>query len=122
VCKYFITYDSHHKSRAQGGRIPPAPQAPASGLKTRRGIEGEEYPAAAGIRRSFSLSKQYLYISRLTWPVSVAVVAAVDRLERLEILDFEVIRINQQEDCIFFYRYRLWTGWSDSRCSIFEVH
>jgi len=28
------TYNSHHKSRAQGERIPPAPQALANGQKT----------------------------------------------------------------------------------------
>jgi len=50
----FITYNSHHKIRAHGGRITPAPQAPACGQKTKCCIEGEN-PAAAGIRRFFSL-------------------------------------------------------------------
>ena len=31
----FITYNSHHKSWAHGGRITPAPQAPACGQKTK---------------------------------------------------------------------------------------
>jgi len=52
--KSFITYNSHHKSWAQRGRTSPAPQAPASGQKTRRGIEGED-PAAAVSRGSFFL-------------------------------------------------------------------
>ena len=46
------------KKLSAGRKTPPphpAPQAPASGQKTRRGIEGEEDPAAAGIERFFSL-------------------------------------------------------------------
>jgi len=62
-------YNSHdHKSRAQCGRISPAPQAPASGQKTKSCIEGED-PAAAGIRRFFLLEqrveKRYRIISAL---------------------------------------------------------
>ena len=57
VCIILHTYNSHHKSRVQGGRIPPAPQAPASGQKTNCCFERED-PAAAGIRRFFSLSNE----------------------------------------------------------------
>jgi len=46
-CILHITYNIHiqltpQKLSAGGGRITPAPQAPACGQKTRRGIEGEE--------------------------------------------------------------------------------
>jgi len=57
LCVLFITYNSHHKSRAHGGRITPAPQAPTCGQKTKCCIEGEN-PAAAGIRRFFSLGRR----------------------------------------------------------------
>ena len=38
----FTTYNSHHNSWAQGGGTTLAPKAPARGLKTSRGIEGED--------------------------------------------------------------------------------
>jgi len=52
VCDSFISYNSHHKSCAQGERIALVPKGPARGQKTRRGIEGED-PAAPGIERFF---------------------------------------------------------------------
>jgi len=43
VCVSFISYNSHHKSWAQGGRIALAPKAPTRGQKTGSGI-GAEHP------------------------------------------------------------------------------
>jgi len=57
----FISYNSRHKSWAQSSRTAMTSKSPARGQKTKVCIEGED-PAAAGIRRLFSLSKKVVFL------------------------------------------------------------